>query len=143
MFNNAGRVIGTLTGGSSDCSNPSGDVYGKFSVHWQSAVNGTGNAYELKHWLDPAGTNPTTLDGMDPNAVSAPPVADFTATPINVAAGQAVQFNDRSTNLPQEWSWTFANGFPSSSTQRNPTCVWASRNIHSFFNSKNKYGQRY
>ncbi|NLL27685.1 MAG: PKD domain-containing protein, partial [Bacteroidales bacterium] len=142
LFNNAGRVIGTLTGGSSDCSNPSGDVYGKFSVHWQSAVNGTGNAYELKHWLDPAGTNPTTLDGMDPNAVSAPPVADFTATPINVAAGQAVQFNDRSTNLPQEWSWTFANGFPSSSTQRNPTCVWANPGTYTVsLTAKNKYGQ--
>jgi len=126
LFNSAGRVIGTLSGGSSECGGPySGDLYGKFSIHWQNAVNGSGNAYELKHWLDPAGTNPTTLDAMDPNAIASPPVANFSATPLTVVAGQPVQFSDLSSNLPQSWSWSFTGGFPATSTLRNPTCTWA------------------
>ncbi|MDX9932607.1 MAG: PKD domain-containing protein, partial [Bacteroidales bacterium] len=126
LFNNAGRVIGTLSGGLSKCGGPyTGDLYGKFSIHWQNAVNGTGNAYELKHWLDPAGTNPTTLNGMDPNAIAAPPVANFSGTPLTIVAGQTVQFTDLSSNLPQNWSWTFTGGFPATSTLRNPTCSWA------------------
>ncbi|NLL29096.1 MAG: PKD domain-containing protein, partial [Bacteroidales bacterium] len=143
LFNNDGRVIGTLTGGSSKCdSSYKGDVYGKFSYHWQNNVNGSGNAHELKHWLDPAGTNPTTLDGMDPNAVSAPPVADFIASATTVTVGDTVQFSDRSTNSPQEWSWTFADGFPSSSTQRNPTCTWATPGTYTVsLTAKNQLGQ--
>ena len=126
LFNNAGRVIGTLSGGSSKCGGPyTGDLYGKFSIHWQNAVNGTGNAFELKHWLDPAGTNPTTLNGYDPNLVTIPPTANFSATPTTVVAGQTVYFTDLSSNNPQSWSWSFSGGFPATSTLRNPTCKWA------------------
>ena len=67
LFDNNKRVIGTLTGGNSDCSNQSTatDYYGKFSKHWDA--NGTSNDKKLQPWLDPLGTNPTTLDGYDPN----------------------------------------------------------------------------
>ncbi len=142
LFNSSGRVIGTLSGGSSDCAGPfTGDLYGKFSIHWQNAVNGTGNAYELKYWLDPAGTNPTTLDGMDPNAVSSPPVANFSATPTSVVAGNPVQFSDLSTNLPQSWSWSFQNGFPATSNLRNPTVTWSTPGTYSVtLTASNAYG---
>jgi PKD repeat protein len=67
IFDNNKRVVGTLTGGSSDCSNQTTakDYYGKFSKHWDA--NGTSNDKKLQPWLDPLGTNPTTLDGYDPN----------------------------------------------------------------------------
>ncbi|MDI3480071.1 MAG: lysyl endopeptidase, partial [Rikenellaceae bacterium] len=66
IFDNNKRVVGTLTGGSSTCSNPTApDAYGKFSKHWDA--NGTTNDKKLQPWLDPLGTNPTTLDGYDPN----------------------------------------------------------------------------
>ena len=66
IFDNNKRIVGTLTGGSSTCNNPTyQDYYGKFSKHWDA--NGTTNDKKLQPWLDPLGTNPTTLDGYDPN----------------------------------------------------------------------------
>src|SRR5690606_35315846 len=44
------------------------DYYGKFSKHWDA--NGTTNSKKLQPWLDPLGTNPTTLNGYDPNGGS-------------------------------------------------------------------------
>ncbi|PKP04728.1 MAG: hypothetical protein CVU11_04040, partial [Bacteroidetes bacterium HGW-Bacteroidetes-6] len=142
LFNMSGRVIGTLSGGSSDCSGTwTGDLYGKFSIHWQNAVNGTGNAYELKYWLDPTGTNPTTLDALDPNAVSVAPVANFSGAPTTIQAGQSVQFSDLTTNLPQSWSWSFAGGFPSTSTLRNPIVTYITPGTYSVtLTATNSYG---
>ena len=63
LFDQNGRLVGTLTGGSASCSNTLGeDEYGKFSYHWTS--NGTGTNRQLKSWLDPDDTNITTLDGI-------------------------------------------------------------------------------
>lgn len=50
-----GRVIGTLSGGGSSCSNLNGyDYYGRLGYHWQS--NGTNNYQRLQPWLDPTNT---------------------------------------------------------------------------------------
>ncbi|MBU1720116.1 MAG: protease, partial [Bacteroidetes bacterium] len=54
IFNSAGLIVGTLSGGGSYCSqvpNPQPDAYGKMSYHWTS--NGTTAAKQLKPWLDP------------------------------------------------------------------------------------------
>lgn len=62
IFNSAGLVFGTLTGGASYCTSPTApDYYGKFSYHWTS--NGTGTNRQLKPWLDPGNTGVTTLSG--------------------------------------------------------------------------------
>lgn len=62
LFNNNGNIIGTLTGGGSDCSaTDQSDYYGKFSYHWAS--NGTTSDKQLKPWLDPNNTNPTEING--------------------------------------------------------------------------------
>lgn len=56
-----GKLIGTLTGGGSACSNPINDRYQKFS----SAYNDYEAADEqLKAWLDPLGTNVLTCTAM-------------------------------------------------------------------------------
>jgi hypothetical protein len=74
-LNNNRRVLGQLYGAgtcsNTNCSNPSADIanYGKFSVSW--AGGGT-NSTRLSNWLDPAGTNPTTLDGRSYTAISGP-----------------------------------------------------------------------
>ncbi|MCD4788448.1 MAG: PKD domain-containing protein [Bacteroidales bacterium] len=105
IFNNSGRVLGTLTGGSSSCSHPTWpDLYGKFSYHWQS--NGTSSSVQLKPWLDPNNSGVTYLNGYDPNAAN-PPVADFIADNTSPAVGQTVNFTDLSTNSPTSWSWSF------------------------------------
>lgn len=70
LFNNAHRIIGTLTGGGSCCtSNGCGpgtgpnapDAYGKLSYHWQSDPGPS--TERLKNWLDPAGTGLLSMDG--------------------------------------------------------------------------------
>ena len=69
LLNNNGRVIGQLFGAGAcpnpNCSNPSADIanYGKFSVSW--TCNGASDIRKrLNYWLDPLGTNPSTLNGM-------------------------------------------------------------------------------
>ncbi len=63
LFDEQGLIIGKLSGGSAACvgTNDNGgfDIYGRFGVSWDfSAVS----SQQLKFWLDPAGTNPITLD---------------------------------------------------------------------------------
>jgi PKD repeat protein len=72
LFDSNGRVVGDLSGGSSYCTAPNApDLYGKFVYSWDQC--GTANTSRLKPWLDPAGTNPTTLDGKNACNVTPPP----------------------------------------------------------------------
>ncbi len=66
LFDQNGRIIGMLFGGSSGCTgltdNGGTDFYGRFATSW----NGGGiGSLQLRQWLDPAGTNPMTLDALD------------------------------------------------------------------------------
>eukprot|EP01034_Spumella_vulgaris_P012058 gene12058-15340_t len=64
IFNQNKRIVGDLSGGSSFCSSTdSPDLYGKFSYSWQTA--GGSNSQRLSPWLDPTGTNASTLDGKN------------------------------------------------------------------------------
>lgn len=53
------------------------------------------------------------------------PVADFSYNITQQEEGFSVQFNDLSTNLPESWNWTFANGTPEFSTEQNPVVTFA------------------
>ncbi len=68
LFDQNKRIIGQLYGGSAACSgiNPNNqpDYYGRFDISW----DGSSSSNRLRDWLDPSGSNPTTLDGYDPNA---------------------------------------------------------------------------
>ncbi|MDG1333005.1 MAG: PKD domain-containing protein, partial [Crocinitomicaceae bacterium] len=74
LFDQNGRVIGDLSGGSAACigTNDNGgyDGYGRFGVSW---VGGGTNGTRLSNWLDPTGTGAITNDGCDPNT---PALAD-------------------------------------------------------------------
>jgi hypothetical protein len=64
LFNANGLIIGTLTGGSSYCYNPSGtDDYGRMSYHWYNN-NNTNVERKLQPWLDPDNTGAYVLQGM-------------------------------------------------------------------------------
>jgi PKD repeat protein len=52
-----------------------------------------------------------------------PPVASFTVSDATVCIGQAVSFTNTSTNTPTSYSWTFAGGTPSTSTQASPSGI--------------------
>lgn len=57
------------------------------------------------------------------NAVA--PVADFQASSITGQLPLTVSFSDLSSNLPQTWNWSFESGFPSISSEANPTIVFS------------------
>jgi len=65
IFDNQGHIVGTLTGGNSQCGaqyENLPDYYGKFSYSWDQ--NGTDSASVLKYWLDPDSTGIMVLDGQ-------------------------------------------------------------------------------
>jgi PKD repeat protein len=73
LFDNNGRIIGDLSGGSSYCSSPTNpDSYGNFSYSWDQA--GTTAATRLKDWLDPSNSGVTTLNGKNACSATPPPV---------------------------------------------------------------------
>ncbi len=63
IFNEAGRVVGQLSGGSSFCTNTSArDLYGKMYTNWD--LCGSTDGAQLEPWLDPSGTGATGIDGI-------------------------------------------------------------------------------
>lgn len=66
LFDPNGRIIGQLYGGAAGCTgtndNDFHDFYGRFAVSWDA---GSTASTRLSDWLDPAGTNPNTLDALD------------------------------------------------------------------------------
>lgn len=57
------HIIGTLTGGSADCSFPDSDFYSKFSLSWNKYPDPDN---QLKIWLDPSNTGAISMNGYDP-----------------------------------------------------------------------------
>lgn len=53
-----------------------------------------------------------------------PPTADFTIDPSVALPGEVISFTDASNNLPDQWSWSFETGQPSSSTLQNPQVIF-------------------
>jgi hypothetical protein len=107
IFDAFGRVIGTLTGGYSSCSNlTAADWYGKMWYHWDQ--NGSSSAQQLKPWLDPLGTGVYSMDGSYCIQVQ----AGFVADTLQVFRGQSVHFSSTSTGAQLNLSWTFEGGNP-------------------------------
>jgi len=67
LFNSRGLIVGTLTGGSTNCDDGinSFDIFGKFSYHWES--NGNTNNKKLRPWLDPQNTGVRSHSSYDPD----------------------------------------------------------------------------
>ena len=62
LINNEGRVVGQLHGGVGHCDTATVGYFARLSLAWE----GGGSAdSRLKDWLDPQGTEPMTLDGLD------------------------------------------------------------------------------
>ncbi len=120
LINSNGQIIGTLSGGSSDCSNlGEKDYFGKVSAHWTS--NGTTQSVQLSPWLDPKNSGVTSsIGGYNDNKV----VAQFSADAVIIPPGYALNFTDLSLGRPTSWSWTFTGGVPDNSTDANPQNIF-------------------
>jgi hypothetical protein len=120
LINSDGRVIGTLSGGTSDCSNQSGsDFYGKISAHWNS--DGTTSSTQLSPWLDPRNTGANySIGGYNDNRI----VAQFSGDVVVIPPGNVVNFTDLSLGKPTSWTWSFPGGVPNSSTEVNPQNIY-------------------
>jgi hypothetical protein len=65
LFDQNGRLRGTLTGGAATCTSPQNDYFAKLSKMF-SITNITDS--NLKPWLDPVSTGATIVSGRDPYA---------------------------------------------------------------------------
>jgi PKD repeat protein len=70
-------------------------------------------------------TSSSTADiAVSVSIPATPPVsAAFAFAPVSVTVGSSVAFNDQSSGAPTSWLWSFGDG--SSSTQQNPSHVFA------------------
>ncbi len=62
LFNEAGRQIGTLSGGNGGIC-PKDGSYGRFYSHF-AKYEKEGDSFNMKHWLDPKKTGKTQVDGI-------------------------------------------------------------------------------
>jgi hypothetical protein len=122
LFDNNGRIIGTLTGGMASCEPGGGgagtgpdqpDYYGKFSFSWDQ--NGSAPEQQLKYWLDPYNTGITSLPGMN-SSLS----AGFVASETILLSGGLVHFTNQSSGIPDSWEWTFEGGNPATYLGQDP-----------------------
>jgi len=65
LFNKSGQLTGTLSGGAAACGNPVDDYFARFDLAWNYKSD---SARQLKHWLDPVGTNPQSFSGKQYNS---------------------------------------------------------------------------
>lgn len=116
LFDQTGHILGTLTGGNSNCSNLlEPDYFGKISYSWAS--NGSADSTQLRPWLDPGNTNAMVLPGSYNNDLV---VADFSSDTVTIPLGSSINFSDRSLGHPTAWAWTFDGGVPATSDKENP-----------------------
>ena len=63
LLNQNKMVIGSLTGGTSTCSDPTNDLFSMFSKQWDHFKTAK---MQLKYWLDPLGTGASALNAYNP-----------------------------------------------------------------------------
>lgn len=120
LFDPNKRIIGQLHGGAAACGNTFSDWYGKLGVSW----NGGGtSSTRLRDWLDPAGTNPMTHDGYDPNAVATDaalhdiivPATSY-SSPQNITPQVVIRNNGTNPITSATVSYTLNGGSPVNTT---------------------------
>ena len=117
LFDNNGRIIGLLTGGTSSCNNLTGyDFYGKFSSSWTDNANDA--IHQLKPWLDPNDSGITFLNGIGSDTLYVE--AGFEAERREIAINQYVNFENTSQGKIEQYEWYFPGGKPENSIQKEP-----------------------
>lgn len=114
FFDDNHRVVGQLHGGGENTS-----FYGAFKVSWDRNED---IKSQLKHWLDPDGTQIKFIGGKFFKTF---PLSQFSTENTKVCFNNTVLISDNSKYEPTEWSWTispenfvFVNG--TSKNSKNP-----------------------
>ncbi len=119
IFNQGGKLIGTLSGGFASCTNlEMPDYYGKFSYSWMS--NGTGSQQQLKPWLDPDNTGLKEIEGFGYGFILS---ASFYTDTTAIVIGDYVHFQDNSVGDPSNWIWHFPGGKPAYAEGQDPGTI--------------------
>jgi len=119
IFDNTGKLVGTLTGGAASCTNLNEpDFYGKFSEHWDG--NGSDESSWLKPWLDPENTGVQSMEGFGYGSLLS---ANFAADTTVISIGGRASFEDLSLGDPEQWEWTFYGGSPGQYSGQNPSGI--------------------
>lgn len=94
LYDPQGRIIGQLCCGGSFCQTPNNpDFYGRMFRSW---TGGGTNSSRLSNWLDPIGTNQTTLEPIGPLG-GAPPENDLCVDAIAINLGNTTYNNTNAT----------------------------------------------
>ncbi len=92
LFNQDGRIVGTLTGGSTTCANPNqDDYYSKFYYQWDKGNDDSGK--QMKEYLDPNNKGLSHLDLI----AQLPDIIVSTDT-INIKENTSIKINILSGN---------------------------------------------
>ncbi|MGB1198045.1 MAG: basic secretory protein-like protein [Thalassotalea sp.] len=92
----------------------------------------TNNEIEYQYYRFSFSNNPDTAAGLFQLAeiefmvVADAPLVEFASNKTRAEVGEAVQFWDRSLANPTSWQWTFKDGEPATSTERNPLVKFTS-----------------
>lgn len=90
------------------------------------------NEVEYQHYRFSFANNPATAAGIfqlaeiELTVVADAPLVDFASNVSRAEIGGKVQFWDRSLANPTGWAWTFEDGEPATSTERNPAVTFSS-----------------
>jgi PKD repeat protein len=117
LFDSAGRVIGTLTGGNSSCTNTSGaNIFGKFAWHWDQSPDPD---LRMSTFLDPNNTGIEYIDGTYGGGYN----ISFTASKTNIFASEEITFSNRSYGDIDTYIWSFTGGEPAGHEGEYPPAV--------------------
>jgi PKD repeat protein len=70
------------------------------------------------------------IDNISVDGTLLKPVANFEVN-TTVCVGEQVNFTDKSTNIPNNWEWTFDGANITTSTQRNPVVTYSTPGVYS------------
>ncbi len=121
LFNQEGRVAGTLTGGNTYCGFPEGkNYYGKLSWSWNKpgAISGK----TIAEYLDPGNTGKEFVNGRYRSGEN---VANFTSDRelTGLYASEYVRFINNSFGA-DTYYWELPGGTPAVSEERNPVVCY-------------------
>lgn len=118
IFNNAGLVVGSLTGGGSSCTFPdAADYYGKLSTSWETITSKDSNNV-LSYWLDPDNTGIISVRGTDLDTTNLN--AWFSAESTSILIGESIEFINSSFGNITSYQWEFQGGEPAYSELKEP-----------------------